>query len=167
MSKFLGSPHLKLLLRIASTVALLATTVFIWLIFSGNLGPGQGYRLVVLILLGLSYLLIVPSFVLVIANKDKSRVLRLGVAIATAIVFAAIAVMVFGFFQDTLGIYCDGFFGTRQLCVDAAWFWVFFILIFSPVFFVVTLTVIALLGLGLVNEYRESQTDKRSTSRKR
>ena len=153
-----------ILLQLAALVALIGISIFVSLILFGNLGPGDTYRVVVITLLTLSYMLILPSFILVILGRAKSHALRVGVAVTSAIALVALVALGIGLLQDVSGINCNGVLADR--CVDSAGVWILLVFIFSPVFFVANAVTVSLLGFGLVDEYRKSQSSQKMGRRK-
>jgi hypothetical protein len=167
MANVTTSSTLNVLLRFAAFVALVAiTTLTTNIMLSG--GFDETYQVVVRTLTAISYLLIVPSYLLVILGRARSHVLRLGVTVTSAIALLALGLLAFGMAQDSAGVLCDVLLAWNPgPCVDAMWAQIFIVLFYPPVFILATLTVSGLLAFGLVDEYRRSQANKQPARRKR
>lgn len=73
---------LNVIWRLMAVVALAALTLFVSELLFGTTGPGGAYRVVVIVLTILSYLLILPSFALVVMGRAKSHLLQGSVVMA-------------------------------------------------------------------------------------
>lgn len=146
----------RVLIRLCAVIALAASTSFVAWILYGPLGVNETYLIVLRVLAVVLYLLLVPSAILAIIGRVRSRFLRYGL-----LGIAAISVVVLGFLgsgvlQDLGGVRCTDFWGWSELeCSNVMRSWVFYYLLYPYIFVPVTLIVSGLLVFGLADNYRK------------
>jgi hypothetical protein len=143
-----------IILRIGHALALgvLSMGVF-WLIF-GHTSFDELYTLIVKFLAGATYTALLPSYLLVITGKCKSRRLLKAVSFVTVVITPVALLALYGFTRDLLGTTCTLFFNGVISCLEGALFFPVIIFFMPGIFICVTLLLTGFAISGLIDESR-------------
>lgn len=150
---------LDIILRVCSPIPLILAIPVSILLF-GNVGYGGVYQVVLEVALGVNFMLIVASCLLVILGKARSRVLRR--TVAAVICFTVCCLLIIGVegLKASLGVGCEPFWSDDS-CAEEAMF-VIGIYVTLPFIFVPLNAVLAsFLGAGLWQELRHWRKSKK------
>ncbi len=151
MSKPTSQPLRSLLFRIVYALILGAITVFVLKLLFGKPTFADWYAAILKPVLALLYLLILPSFLLIITGHGKARWLRLSVNIVSVLVLLVAALLLIGSLQTSLGVACPGDTGCiqNQILIVS--------LLFIPQIFLPTVVILAAFFIkGLMDEREEA-----------
>lgn len=145
-------------MRIWHGISLVLITFFVAQVLFGAETFSEEYAAILKPVLGIFYLVMLPSFVFVISGKARARSLLVTVGIISAVVALAAGWLLFGMLQTGLGMKCRGLFGTLDAnnCIQTKVFWLS-LLVFPQVFLPSLLISAAALIKGLIDQRAEAK----------